>query len=106
MPTKKVFGFFAFYLPTSGTFTSVFNDNMSLRSYKKVEIKVFLKFCLLVEGSRSVQIITDPGGSKTSGSGKPVFRIRDIYPGSRFLPIPDLGSRIQKQQQKRGVKKN
>ncbi len=27
-------------------------------------------------------------------------------PGSLFLPIPDLGSRIQKQQQKRGVKKN
>ncbi len=26
-------------------------------------------------------------------------------PGSWFLPIPDLGSRIQKQQQKRGVKK-
>jgi hypothetical protein len=32
-----------------------------------------------------------------------VWRIRDVYPGSR---IPDLGSRIQKQQQKRGVKKN
>ncbi len=27
-------------------------------------------------------------------------------PGSWFLPIPDPGSRIQKQQQKRGVKKN
>jgi hypothetical protein len=26
-------------------------------------------------------------------------------PESRFLPIPDRGSRIQKQQQKRGVKK-
>ncbi len=47
---------------------------------------------------------------------KPVFRtvlrIRDVYPGSWFLPIPDpgsrisdTGSRIQKQQQKRGVKK-
>jgi hypothetical protein len=39
-----------------------------------------------------------------------VLRIRDVYSGSRipdpdFLPIPDLGSRIQKQQQKRGVKK-
>ena len=33
-----------------------------------------------------------------------VLRIRDVYPGSLFLPIPDPGSRIQKQQQKRGVK--
>jgi hypothetical protein len=34
-----------------------------------------------------------------------VLRIRDAYPGSRFLPIPDPGSRIQKQQQKIRVKK-
>jgi hypothetical protein len=41
-----------------------------------------------------------------------VLRIRDVYPGSQILifthpgtRIPDLGSRIQKQQQKRGVKK-
>ncbi len=41
-----------------------------------------------------------------------VWRIRDVYPGSRILifthpgsRIPDLGSRIQKQQQKRGEKK-
>jgi hypothetical protein len=41
-----------------------------------------------------------------------VLRIRDVYPGSRILifthpgsRIPDLGSRIQKQQQKTGVKK-
>jgi hypothetical protein len=41
-----------------------------------------------------------------------VLRIRDVYPGSRILifthpgsRIPDLGSRIQKQQQKRGEKK-
>ncbi len=34
-----------------------------------------------------------------------MWRIRDVYPGSWFLPIPDLGSRIQKQEQKRGVKK-
>jgi hypothetical protein len=32
-----------------------------------------------------------------------VLRIRDVYPGSR---IPDLGSRIQKQYQKREGKKN
>ncbi len=34
-----------------------------------------------------------------------VWRIRDVYPGSWFLPNTDPGSRIQKQQQKRGVKK-
>ncbi len=41
-----------------------------------------------------------------------VLRIRDVYTGSRILifthprsRIPDLGSRIQKQQQKREVKK-
>ncbi len=36
------------------------------------------------------------------------LRIRDVYPCSQILilPIPDLGSRIQKQQQKRGVKNN
>ncbi len=42
----------------------------------------------------------------------PVLRIRDVYPGSRILifthpgsRISDPGFRIQKQQQKRGVKK-
>jgi hypothetical protein len=39
-------------------------------------------------------------------SGGCSVRIRDVYPGSRFLTLPDPGSRIQKQQQKRGVKKN
>ncbi len=41
-----------------------------------------------------------------------MLRIRDVYPGSRILifthpvsRIPDLGSRIQKQQQERGEKK-
>jgi hypothetical protein len=41
---------------------------------------------------------------------QPVLRIRDVYPGSRILifthPGSDLGSQIQKQQQKREVKKN
>ncbi len=40
-----------------------------------------------------------------AGSEYAVLRIRDVYPGSWFLPIPDPGSRIQKQQQKRGVRK-
>jgi hypothetical protein len=34
-----------------------------------------------------------------------VWRIRDVYPGSRILIFTHPGSRIQKQQQKRGVKK-
>jgi hypothetical protein len=36
----------------------------------------------------------------------PVLRIRDVYPGSRILIFTHPGSRIQKQQQKRGMKKN
>ncbi len=35
-----------------------------------------------------------------------VLRIRDVYPGSRILILTNPGSRIQKQQQKRGLKKN
>jgi hypothetical protein len=34
-----------------------------------------------------------------------VLRIRDVYPGPRILIFTHPGSRIQKQQQKRGVKK-
>ncbi len=34
-----------------------------------------------------------------------VLRIRDVYPGSRILIFTHPGSRIQKQLQKRGVKK-
>jgi hypothetical protein len=34
-----------------------------------------------------------------------VLRIRDVYPGSRIRIFSHPGSRIQKQQQKRGVKK-
>jgi hypothetical protein len=37
---------------------------------------------------------------------QPVLRIRDVYPGSRILFFTHPGSRIQKQQQKREVKKN
>ncbi len=38
-------------------------------------------------------------------SKKAVLRIRDVYPRSWFLPIPDLGSWIQKQQKREGWKK-
>ncbi len=51
-------------------------------------------------------------GSDQSWNQQAMLRIQDVYPGSWFLPIPDprsripdLGSRIQKQQQKRGWKK-
>ncbi len=35
-----------------------------------------------------------------------MLRTRDVYPGSRILIFTHPGSRIQKQQQKRGLKKN
>jgi hypothetical protein len=35
----------------------------------------------------------------------PVLRILDVYPGSRILIFTHPGSRIQKQLQKKGVKK-
>jgi hypothetical protein len=34
-----------------GTFTSFFKDKKSQRSHKTVGIKVFLYFCLMIEGS-------------------------------------------------------
>jgi hypothetical protein len=34
-----------------------------------------------------------------------VLRIRDVYPGSRILIFTHPGSRIQKQEEKRGVEK-
>jgi hypothetical protein len=56
----------------------------------------------ITDTCRSAQLLLFPA----------VLRIRDVYPESRLLifthprsRIPDLGSRIQKQQQKRGVKK-
>ncbi len=52
-------------LLTLGIFTSLFKDNKSWRGHKTIEIKVFLNFfCLLMEGSASVQLITDPDGPK------------------------------------------
>jgi hypothetical protein len=43
-------------------------------------------------------------GMEKFEAGMAVLRIRDVYPGSRILIFTDPGSRIQKQQQKRGVK--
>jgi hypothetical protein len=40
-----------------------------------------------------------------TGFVRSVWRIRDVYPGSRILIFTHPGSRIQKQQQKREVKK-
>jgi hypothetical protein len=44
-------------------------------------------------------------GTSTYVDQKPVLRIRDFYPGSRILIFTHSGSQIQKQQQKRGMKK-
>jgi hypothetical protein len=51
-------------------------------------------------GSGSVKIVPDPYLTFFA-----VLRIRDVYSGSRILIFTHPGSRIQKQQQKRGVKK-
>jgi hypothetical protein len=66
-PAHSVGGFrdanqFFCLLLTVGTFKTVFKDNKSLRSHKVFEIiRVFSKyFPLFMEGSGSVQIITDP----------------------------------------------
>jgi hypothetical protein len=60
MPTKNKFfpKFFGI------TFTSVFIDKVK-KGYKIAEIKVFLLFCSLMEGSGSVQ------NNDGSGSGRP-----------------------------------
>jgi hypothetical protein len=49
-------------LLTVVTFTSVFNDNNSLKSHKTVEVKVFLSFinfiaCCNVDGSILIRIL-------------------------------------------------
>jgi hypothetical protein len=68
-------------------------------------IAVLIETKTICEQSRKESVTLSKAKSSTLGA---VLRILDIYPGSRILilPIPDLGSRIQKQQQKRGVKKN
>jgi hypothetical protein len=57
--------------------------------------------------SQSEEMVNpQPGRQPIYLLAKAVLRIRDVYPGSRILIFPHPGSRIQKQQQKRGVKKN
>ncbi len=58
-------------------------------------------------------ITTEPKGNRVSWyvlhktvHNNPAWRIWDVYPGSRILIFTHPGSRIQNQQQKRGVKKN
>jgi hypothetical protein len=50
---------------------------------------------------------TDPDQNATDPEHcfKAVLRVRAVYPGSRILIFTHPGSRIQKRQQKRGVKK-
>jgi hypothetical protein len=56
----------------------------------------------------SVHLVFDKKGGKIKKFTVviAVLRIRDVYPGSRILIFTHPGSRIQKQQQKREVKKN
>ncbi len=68
MPTKKKFQIFCL-ITFEGTFFSVFIDKKSKKGKKIVEIKVFLTFCLLTEGSgsRSGSVQNNDG----SGSWRP-----------------------------------
>jgi hypothetical protein len=52
---KKVFCLLFF----EGTITSFFKDEKSKRSHKTVGIKVFLRFCLMIDGSGSGSIPLD-----------------------------------------------
>jgi hypothetical protein len=59
-----------------------------------------------MQPSTAVYAAEDRADALSRGCGQPVWRIRDVYPGSRILIFTHHGSRIQKQQQKREVKKN
>jgi hypothetical protein len=64
-----------------------------------------------VEGPEGVRVGISPenAGTLTKQLSRqliPVLRIRDVYPRSRILIFSHPRFRIQKQQQKRGVKKN
>jgi hypothetical protein len=87
MPTKNKF-FYNFFciLFFNGSFTSVFN-----RSHKTVEIKGFSYFfCLIMEGSGSIQITTDPDpeGPRTYGSGSTSLVLRVCLRKVYFLKVP------------------
>ncbi len=58
-----------------GTFTSVFKYKKSKRSQKIVEIKFFLFFCLLLEGSCDLV----PEGATTYGSGSTTLITKAHY---------------------------
>ncbi len=54
-----------YFLKPEGTFASVLTDNKSKRSKRSHQIKVFLTFCLLMEGSgsgrsKNIRILPDP----------------------------------------------
>jgi hypothetical protein len=66
-PKKRTFFWVFLLIATVSSFTSVFKDIKSQQSHKRVEINFFL----LMKGSGTVQIITDPGGSETDGLYRP-----------------------------------
>jgi hypothetical protein len=67
-PKKELFFWVFLLIATVSSFTSVFKDIKSLQSHKRVEIRFF---CLLMKGSGTVQMITDPGGPETDGLYRP-----------------------------------
>jgi hypothetical protein len=91
----KHFKSFSYEICTDCTVPFVINNETTLKYRIKNHTDLFRS------NGRIRQNFADPSGS---GSGKPVLRIRDVYPGSRILIFTHPGSRIQKQ--KRGVKKN
>jgi hypothetical protein len=72
MPTKIIFLSPVFYLLLlKGTFTrtSFFKVKESLKMSQNIRNQGFpYYFCLMMQGSGSIQIMTDPGGPKTYGS--------------------------------------
>jgi hypothetical protein len=61
---------------------------------------------MLAQGLPAQQGLFGGKSGATDNNFSTVLRIRDVYPGSRILIFTHPGSQIQKQQQKRGVKKN
>ncbi len=79
-----------------GTLTSVFKDNMSLRSHKSVEIIVNLNFWL-VDGSIQIQILeaqTHWYCSYGSGSGTLVLSLAELFSFGikSLITVTDLDS--------------
>jgi hypothetical protein len=87
MEKKFIFHIFSYNLP-AGTLSSV----LKIKFFAKILCSNFILQALFQSAENLYEkgSVADPG----------------VYPGSRILIFTHPGSRIQKQQQKRGVKKN